>query len=54
MPSYEYDCISCNIKVTLERSIHDEARPVCCGYPMRQIYGAPAIQLKGKGWGKDA
>ena len=54
MPAYEYECVACSIKVTLERSIHAEGAPMCCTEPMRQVYYAPAIQLKGKGWGKDA
>ena len=54
MPAYEYECVACSIKVTLERSIHTEGAPMCCNESMRQVYYAPAIQLKGKGWGKDA
>jgi hypothetical protein len=30
------------------------AAPMCCGTHMRQVYHAPGISFKGKGWGKDA
>ena len=51
MPTYEYECISCNIRITAIRSIHEENAPYCCGLAMRQIYGSFGINFKGKGWG---
>jgi putative FmdB family regulatory protein len=54
MPSYEFECIACNVRFMVERSIHEDNPPMCCGLVMRQIYGAPSISFKGKGWGKDA
>ena len=54
MPSYEYECISCNMRFTVQRSIHEDNPPYCCSLAMRQVYGSFGISLKGKGWGKDA
>ena len=51
MPSYEYECISCSMRFTVERSIHEDNAPYCCGFAMRQVYGVPGISFKGKGWG---
>jgi len=53
MPSYEYECIQCNMKYTVERSIHEETVPYCCSTAMRQVYYAPGIEFKGKDWGGD-
>ena len=54
MPSYEYECISCNVRFEVIRSIHEDNAPNCCGYAMRQVYGSFSVRFKGKGWGKDA
>lgn len=54
MPTYEYECVSCNIRYEVERAMSDTSEPICCSYPMRQIYHAPGISFKGTGWGKDA
>jgi putative FmdB family regulatory protein len=51
MPSYEYECISCSMRFSVERSIHEDNAPYCCGFAMRQVYGVPGISFKGKGWG---
>ena len=50
MPSYEYSCFECNMKLTLTRSIHEEIMPMCCGVAMRQVYYAPSVEFKGDGW----
>ena len=50
MPSYEYACFECNMKLTLTRSIHEETMPMCCGVAMRQVYYAPSVEFKGDGW----
>jgi putative FmdB family regulatory protein len=53
MPSYEYQCIACNMRYNVERSIHEDNPPICCNIAMTQVYGIPAISFKGTGWGKD-
>jgi putative FmdB family regulatory protein len=53
MPMYEYQCISCSIRIETERSVHDERQPLCCGFAMRQIYSPIGAIFKGTGWGKD-
>jgi predicted nucleic acid-binding Zn ribbon protein len=37
----------------IERSVHDEREPLCCGLAMRQIYSPVGAIFKGTGWGKD-
>ena len=54
MAIYEYECLLCNIRYELEQPITSNSTPLCCGTNMRQIYHAPGISFKGKGWGKDA
>jgi putative FmdB family regulatory protein len=54
MPTYEYQCIACNMRYTVERSIHEANPPQCCNMAMAQVYGVPGISFKGTGWGKDA
>ena len=51
MPSYEYECIVCNIRITAVRSIHEENSPYCCSMAMRQVYYSPGAVFKGDGWG---
>ena len=53
MPMYEFECISCSMRVEMQRSVHDESEPLCCGVSMRQIYGSIGAIFKGTGWGKD-
>jgi putative FmdB family regulatory protein len=50
MPSYEYTCDACNIRLSLKRSIHEDTLPMCCGMVMRQIYYAPGVEFRGDGW----
>jgi putative FmdB family regulatory protein len=54
MPIYEFECKVCQISVEVDRSIHEERNPICCGQAMNRLYSAPGISFKGKGWGKDA
>jgi putative FmdB family regulatory protein len=51
MPMYEYECIMCNKRYEVEQPITSICAPVCCGAHMRQLYYAPGISFKGKGWG---
>jgi putative FmdB family regulatory protein len=51
MPIYEYKCVKCQISMEMERSIHEEADPICCGESMRRVYGTFGITFKGNGWG---
>lgn len=51
MPIYEYKCVKCQISMELEKSIHEEADPNCCGEAMRRVYSSFAITFKGTGWG---
>ena len=56
MPSYEYQCMNCNMTLTIIRSISDkEHKPGCinCSITMTRIYQKPAIQFKGDGWAKN-
>lgn len=54
MPSYEYECISCNIRYETIAPIGKNVAPLCCGLSMRQVYSVPGVSFKGTGWGKDA
>jgi putative FmdB family regulatory protein len=51
MPIYEYKCVKCQISMEMERSIHEEADPICCGESMSRVYGTFGITFKGNGWG---
>ena len=54
MPTYEYECISCNIRYETVEKMGEATTPYCCNFMMRQIYHAPGLSFKGTGWGKDA
>ena len=54
MPIYEFECPVCKIRVEVDKSIHEERQPICCGQNMSRVYSSVAIQFKGTGWGKDA
>lgn len=54
MPTYEYECISCNIRYETTAPIGENVAPLCCGVVMRQVYSVPGVSFKGTGWGKDA
>lgn len=50
---YDYKCPQCDSKLTIERSIHEEAKdPGCfdCHVPMARVYDAPGITFKGRGF----
>ena len=50
---YDYRCPDCNSELTIERSIHEDAKdPGCfvCHITMSRVYDAPAIQFKGRGF----
>jgi putative FmdB family regulatory protein len=51
VPIYEYKCVKCQISMELEKSIHEEADPNCCGEAMRRVYSSFGISFKGNGWG---
>jgi len=51
MPTYEFECIGCAIRMEIERPITESGAPKCCGFDMRQVYYAPGIEFKGNGWG---
>jgi len=55
MPKYEYSCITCDITIEHERSIHDEEhRYPCpsCGYSLTRVYTPFGLQFKGNGFYK--
>jgi putative FmdB family regulatory protein len=54
MPIYEFECTVCKIRVEVDKSIHDENQPICCGANMSRRYSTFGISFKGEGWGKDA
>jgi putative FmdB family regulatory protein len=50
---YDYKCPQCDSKLTIERSIHEDAKdPGCfdCHITMARVYDAPGIQFKGRGF----
>lgn len=58
MPTYEYECKSCEQSYEVEQRMTD--KPIeqcqtqgCDGKPKRLIAGNTSFVLKGKGWFKD-
>jgi putative FmdB family regulatory protein len=51
MPIYEYKCVSCEISFEIEKSMHEEHQPICCGMEMHRVWGNIGISFKGTGWG---
>lgn len=51
MPTYEYECIVCNVRYEMVEKMAEHTTPYCCSMMMRQIYNAPGISFKGTGWG---
>ena len=50
---YDYKCPQCDSKLTIERSIYEDAKdPGCfvCHITMARVYDAPGIQFKGRGF----
>lgn len=53
MPSYLYDCKSCEVRVTVVRSVHDPERiPLCvgCGKHLVRVFDAPNVSFSGSGF----
>ncbi|HVX20228.1 MAG TPA: FmdB family zinc ribbon protein [Acidimicrobiales bacterium] len=54
MPTYEYACTSCGHHTEAVQSFSDDPLTTCpdCGGPLRKVYGAVGIVLKGSGFYK--
>ncbi len=52
MPTYEYACTSCGEHLEVAQSFTDEPLDTCphCGGPLRKVFGAIGIVLKGSGF----
>jgi putative FmdB family regulatory protein len=55
MPTYEYACSECGRHTEAVQSFSDEPLTVCphCGGPLRKVFGAVGIVLKGSGFYKN-
>jgi putative FmdB family regulatory protein len=57
MPTYDYKCKTCDLKMSVIRGIQEQERtPLCtnCRKDLVRVYDAPAVTFMGIGWGKDA
>jgi putative FmdB family regulatory protein len=54
LPTYEYACTACGHRLEAVQSFTDDALTECpeCGSPLRKVYGAVGIVLKGSGFYK--
>ena len=54
MPTYEYACTACGHRLEAVQSFTDDPLRECpeCGSPLRKVYGAVGIVLKGSGFYK--
>ena len=54
MPTYEYACTACGHRLEAVQSFTDDPLSECpeCGSPLRKVYGAVGIVLKGSGFYK--
>ncbi len=54
MPTYEYACTECGHRLEAVQKFTDEPLSECpeCGAPLRKVYGAVGIVLKGSGFYK--
>jgi putative FmdB family regulatory protein len=54
VPTYEYACTTCGHRFDAVQRFTDEALTECpeCGGPLRKVYGAVGIVLKGSGFYK--
>ena len=54
MPTYEYACTTCGHHLDAVQSFTDDPLTICpdCGGPLRKVYGAVGIVLKGSGFYK--
>lgn len=51
--TYDYECVACSNKYTIERSIHEDAvAPVCvgCHQSMTRVWAVGGISFKGDGF----
>ncbi len=55
MPTYEYQCKSCNENFDVVQSFHDDPLEACptCGAPVRKVFGNVGIVFKGSGFYKN-
>ena len=54
MPTYEYACTACGHRLEAVQKFTDDPLTECpeCGSPLRKVYGAVGIVLKGSGFYK--
>ncbi len=54
MPTYEYACTACGHRLEAVQKFSDDPLTECpeCGAPLRKVYGAVGIVLKGSGFYK--
>ena len=54
MPTYEYACTACGHELEAVQKFSDDPLTECpeCGSPLRKVYGAVGIVLKGSGFYK--
>ncbi len=52
MPTYEYACRSCDEHLEVVQSFSDDPLTECpaCGGPLRKVFGAVGVVLKGSGF----
>ncbi len=56
MPTYDYRCKTCDLKMVVIRTLQEaERKPICPndGTELVRNYTAPAVTFMGIGWGKD-
>ena len=57
MPTYDYKCKTCDLKMSVIRKISEPERNpgpcVNCLTDLVRVYDAPAVTFMGLGWGKD-
>jgi putative FmdB family regulatory protein len=54
MPTYEYECQSCHLRVEAVQKFSDAPLSVCdsCGGPLRKVFSGVGIVFKGSGFYK--
>jgi len=53
MPTYEYNCVTCDTKTEVRRSFDEEEKtPPCpkCGYNMTRVFNTFGIHFNAKGF----
>ena len=53
MPTYTFQCHTCDKKVTVLLKSTDKP-PKCCGVKMIKQIGTPTVIFKGKGWDRSS